>query len=158
MGNLTSVPPAGQIQKNPTLQPIVHLSGFICMMKKCSAAALLGLLLLAGGCATHFTNLTPQHQERNANNLYPVEVALDSRQQTLRWQTIQPQIVVGTEFYSMRPTKMMANRWEGLVPVPAGTNLIHYRYKFDFNYNAMGAPKSDSALSGEYTLRILDKP
>src|SRR5882762_3102661 len=100
MGNLTSVPPAGQIQKNPTLQPIVHLSGFICMMKKCSAAALLVLLLLAGGCATHF---------------YPVEVALDSRQQTLRWQTIQPQIVVGTEFYPMRLTQLMSNRWEGLV-------------------------------------------
>ena len=110
------------------------------------------------GCATTFTNLTPQHQERNANNLYPVEVALDSRQQTLRWDSIHPQIVVGTEFYSMRPTKMMANRWEGLVPVPAGTNLIHYRYKFDFSYNAMGQPKSDSALSGEYTLRIFDKP
>jgi len=128
------------------------------MLNKFPAACLLTLLLLMSGCATTFTNLTPQHQERNANNLYPVEVALDSRQQTLRWDSIHPQIVVGTEFYSMRPTKMMANRWEGLLPVPAGTNIIHYRYKFDFSYNAMGAPKPDSALSGEYTLRILDKP
>ena len=58
----------------------------------------------------------------------------------------------------MRPTQLMTNRWEGLVPVPAGTNIVHYRYKFDFNYNAMGNPKSDSALSREYTLRIIDKP
>jgi len=52
----------------------------------------------------------------------------------------------------------MTNRWEGLVPVPAGTNIVHYRYKFDFNYNAMGKAKSDSSLSGDYTLRILDNP
>ena len=76
----------------------------------------------------------------------------------MRWDSIKPQIVVGTDFFPMRPTLLMTNRWEGLVPVPAGTNLVHYRYKFDFNYNAMGAPKSDSALSGDYTLRIVDKP
>ena len=127
------------------------------MSKKFLTALLLPLLLFVGGCTTLFTNLTPQHQERNPNHLYPVEVALESRQQTLRWESIQPQIVVGTEFYPMRPTLLMSNRWEGLVPVPAGTNLIHYRYKFDFKYNAMGNPKSDSALSPDYTLRIEDK-
>lgn len=83
---------------------------------------------------------------------------MDSRQQTLRWDSIRPQIVVGTEFYPMRQTQLMRNRWEGLVPVPPGTNLVHYRYKADFQYNAMGNPKSDSALSPEYTLHILDKP
>jgi hypothetical protein len=50
----------------------------------------------------------------------------------------------------------MTNRWEGLVQVPAGTDVVHYRYKFDFSYNAMGGPKPDSALSPEYTLRILE--
>jgi hypothetical protein len=125
------------------------------MLKKCSAPFLV-LCLLVGGCATHFTNLTPQQQERNANNLYPVEVALDSRQQTLLWQSIRPQIIVGTEFYAMRPTQLMTNRWEGLVPVPPGTHLVHYRYKFDYDYNAIGKPKSDSSLSAVYTLRIID--
>ncbi len=127
------------------------------MRKKCLTALSLSLLCLASGCTTVFTNLTPQHQERNANNLYPVEVALQSRQQTLRWNSIKPQIVVGTEFYPMRPTLLMTNRWEGLVPVAAGTNLVHYRYKFDFQYNAMGNPKSDSALSPEYRLRVEEK-
>jgi hypothetical protein len=127
------------------------------MLKKCLTVSLLPLLLFAGGCSTVFTNLTPQVQERNSNNLYPVEVALQSRQQTLRWQSIKPQIVVGTEFYPMRPTLLMTNRWEGLVPVPPGTNLVHYRYKFDFQYNAMGQPQSDSALSKDFTLRIEEK-
>ena len=115
------------------------------------------LPLLLTGCQATFTNLTPHQQVRNDNNLYPVEVALDSRQQTLRWETIRPQLVIGTQFYSMRPTLLMSNRWEGLVPVPAGSNLVHYRYKFDYNYNAMGKPKSDSALSPEYTLMVVDK-
>ena len=133
-----------------------HLQAYRFMLMKSRSVLLLPLLLLISGCQATFTNLTPQHQERNANNLYPVEVSLNSRQQTLLWSSIKPQIVVGTEFYPMRPTRLMTNRWEGLVPVPAGTNLVHYRYKFDYNYNAMGQPQSDSALSSQYTLRILE--
>ena len=117
---------------------------------------LLCLPLLAG-CNATFTNLTPLQQARNTNNLYTVEVSLVSRQQTLRWESIKPQIMMGTELYLMRPTPLMTNRWEGLVPVPPKTNIIHFRYKFDYQYNAMGRPRPDSALSQEYTLRILDK-
>jgi len=116
---------------------------------------LLSALFLTG-CAATFTNLTPQQQRRNANHLYPVEVAFTTRQQTLRWETIQPKVVVGTEIYPMHPTPLMTNRWETLLPVPPGTNLIHYRYKFDFECNAIGGRKADSALSPHYTLRILD--
>jgi len=125
------------------------------MFKK-SLPVLLSSLLLAG-CATQLTNLTPTQQVRNPNNLYPVEVAFDTRQQTVRWQSIHPQIVVGAEFYDMRPTPLMTNRWEGLVPVPAGTSLVRYRYKLDFQYNRMGKPGIDSVLSSEYTLRVLDQ-
>ena len=43
------------------------------------------------------------------------------------------------------------------VPVPDGMNVVHYRYKFDFKYNAVGEPpQNDSAISPEYTLRILE--
>ncbi len=119
---------------------------------------LLFLPLLLAGCATTFTNLSPAHQVRNANHLYPVEVALNTRQQTLRWESIQPYVNVGSEFYPMRPTKLMTNRWEAIVPVPAGQNTVKYRYKFDFKYNAMGKPpQNDSAASPEYILRILDR-
>jgi hypothetical protein len=114
------------------------------------------LLPLLAGCAATFTNLTPKQQVRNADNQYMVEVALNSRQQTLRWDSIRPHIMVGTEYYPMRQTLLMKNRWEGLVPVRPGTNVVHYRYKFDFDYNAFGSPKTDSALSEEYTLRIID--
>lgn len=82
---------------------------------------------------------------------------MTSRQQTLRWESIKPQILVGSDIYQMRPTLLMTNRWEGLIPVSPGTNHVHYRYKFDFQYNAIGHAMPDSALSPEYSLRILDK-
>jgi hypothetical protein len=124
------------------------------MLKK--SLPLLSLSLLLAGCATQFTNLTPQQQVRETNNLYAVEVAFNTRQQTVRWQSIQPKVVVGTEFYEMRPTPFMTNRWEGLIPVPPDTSVVHYHYKFDFRYNRMGTPGNDNAVSRDYTLRIME--
>ena len=126
------------------------------MLKKSLAFAVLPLLL-AGCATTDFTNLTPRQQVRNANNLYPVEVALSSRQQTLRWESIKPQIFVNGEFFPMQPTPLMTNRWEGLVPVPPGANTVTYQYKFDFLNNAFGGPVPNSAFSREYTIRIIEQ-
>jgi hypothetical protein len=123
------------------------------MTKKFLPVLLLPLLL--AGCATSLTNLTPLKQVRNANNLYPVEVAFDSSQQALRWEGIRAQILVGEATYPMRPTLLMTNRWEGLLPVPPGLNSVNYRYKLDYECNSFGKPKSASRLSPEYTLQIL---
>jgi uncharacterized protein YceK len=125
------------------------------MLKKILPLMLVPLLM--GGCAATFTNLTPKQQMRNANNLYPVEVALASRQQTLRWDTIKPQIIVGADSYPMRPTPLMSNRWEGLVPVQSGVNVVHYHYKFDFMANAFGPAQPDSASSQDFILLIQDQ-
>lgn len=127
------------------------------MLKK--LLPVLFLPLLWTGCSTPFTitNLTPLQQTRTTNNLYTVEAAVSSRQQTLRWDSIHPQIVVGSELYLMTPTMLMSNRWEGTLPVPPGTSVVHYRYKFDFKYNSWGPAGSDSALSPLYTLRITEQ-
>ncbi len=124
------------------------------MWKKLFPVLLLPVLV---GCNATFTNLTPQQQVRNPDNQYPVEVSLASRQQSLRWTSIRPQIIVGTESYPMRPTPLMTNRWEGLVPVPKGKNEVQYRYKFDYEYNRVGRPGTSSAFSPEYTLKIKDQ-
>ena len=113
--------------------------------------------LLLAGCATTLTNLTPLYQTRNDNNLYPVEVALSTRQQTMRWRSIHPQIVVGSEIYEMRQTLLMTNRWEGLVPVPPGVEVVHYRYKFNFMENAFGPPQPNSVISRDYTLHVVNQ-
>ncbi|HYG22882.1 MAG TPA: hypothetical protein VEH04_08875 [Verrucomicrobiae bacterium] len=125
------------------------------MLKKC-LAFLVSPLLLAGCTSTHFTNLTPSQQVRNPNNLYPVEVSLITRQQTLRWDSIKPYIVVNNEFIPMRPTPLMTNRWEGLVPAAPGAESVTYQYKFDYLNNAVGGPVPNSAFSREYTFKLLE--
>ena len=123
------------------------------MLKKFLPVLLLPLLV---GCNATFTNLTPRQQPRNSNNLYPVEVAFTSRQQSLRWDSIHPQIVVGNEYYSLRPVQLMTNRFEGLLPVPPNATTVRYHYKFDFKYNAMGPARADSATSPEYSLKVIE--
>ncbi|HTX21303.1 MAG TPA: hypothetical protein VMD27_05555 [Candidatus Aquilonibacter sp.] len=114
-------------------------------------------VLLLTGCATTFTRLTPLEQPRNANNLYPVEVEFNSDQQSLRWDSIKPYVLVGSESYPLRQVPMMDNRWEGYVPVPQGTNEIAFRFKFDYLYNNMGTePKPNSAYSPLYHLEIVE--
>jgi hypothetical protein len=112
------------------------------------------LPLLLAGCATSITNLTPLQQPRNADNQYTVEVALDSSEQALRWESVRPQILVGNMSYPMRGTLLMTNRWEGLVPVPPGASSVTYRYKFDYECNSLGKPKAASQVSRPYTLKI----
>ena len=115
-------------------------------------------VLLLTGCASTFTRLTPLQQPRNPNNLYPVEVAFNSQQQSLRWESIQPYVLVNGELYPLRQVPLVKNRWEGFVPVPQGVNSVDYRFKFDYKYNAVGSkPKPSSAYSATYRLTIIDQ-
>jgi hypothetical protein len=117
----------------------------------------LSVLLLAG-CASTFTRLTPLQQSRNSNNLYPVEVAFNSTQQSLRWETIQPYVLANGELYPLRQVPLVQNRWEGFVPVPPGANSVDYRFKFAYKYNSVGSdPQPASALSPIYKLTIVDQ-
>jgi len=120
---------------------------------------LLPVLLLAG-CSTPatITRLTPNVQPRNPDNQYAVETALDSQQQSLRWNSIHAYVVVNGRAQPMRQVPMVKNRWEGLVPMPAGANTVNYRFKFDYLYNSFGsAPKSNSVMSRIYTLKVVDQ-
>ncbi|HEX7469562.1 MAG TPA: hypothetical protein VF437_02345 [Verrucomicrobiae bacterium] len=129
------------------------------MLKKFLPILLLPLLL--AGCTSTLTNLSAQRQSRNADNLYPVEVAFKSSQQSLRWETIQPYIKVNGQLLPMRPTPLMTNRWEGLIPVPAGAREVDYQYKLDFQFYRLdkqfGTPQTDSVRSHTYKLQILDQ-
>ena len=124
------------------------------MMKK--PLMILPLLLLLAGCTSLSTNLSAQRQLRNAENLYPVEVSFDSLQQSLRWYSIQVSVMVGKDSYPMRRTHLMNNRWEGLVPVPAGEKTVSYFYKFNYDYTDFGKVGKASAASRTYKLLILD--
>lgn len=127
------------------------------MFKKLAPALLLGLLLT--GCATsNITRLTPRQTIRSADGWYPVEAVLHSDQQSLRWDTIEAYVVVGSQSYPMHLTSMMTNRWETLIPVPAGTDTIEYHFKFDYYYNAWGVPPQQTSMySKAYKLKIGDQ-
>jgi hypothetical protein len=110
--------------------------------------------LVLTGCASMFSNLTPTQQPRNANNLYPVEVAFGSSQTTLRWDSIHPYLLVNGQLYDMHQTPLMTNRWEGYVPVAPSDSSVTYRYKFDYLNNEFGQPKPNSAYSPAYSLQV----
>ena len=119
-------------------------------------ALVFGIVLLTG-CSTTITNLTPSQLPRSANNLYPFEVALDTNQRSMVEDSIKAYVMVGMESYPMQPTPMLKGRWDTLVPVPAGTNFVHYRYKFDYQYNAVPQRRESSLLSPMYTLQIVNQ-
>lgn len=120
---------------------------------------ILTLGLLAAGCtSTTITNLTPKQEPRNANGFYQVEAQMNSHQQSIRWETIEPKVIVGKDVYPMRLTPLLTNRWETLVPVPAGNSAIKYHFKFDYKFNDFGVPpQPDSKLSPDFELHILDR-
>jgi hypothetical protein len=115
-------------------------------------------VLVLTGCAGHFTRLTPLQQPRSPNNLYRVEVAFNSQQQSLRWETIQPSVLVNGESQPLHAVAQVQRRWEGFILVPPGVNSVTYRFKFGYKYNAIGsAPKPASAASPLYKLTIVDQ-
>jgi len=115
-------------------------------------------MMLLTGCAATFTRLTPLQQPRNPNNLYPVEVAFNSKQQSLRWESIQPYVVVDGVPYPLHAVQSVQNRWEGTILVPQSANSVNYRFKFDYKYNAVGTgPKANSSFSRIYKLTIVDQ-
>lgn len=118
---------------------------------------LLPLLALVGCTTSKFTRLTPNQQVRNPDNLYPVEVAFDSNQQALRWESIKAYVVVNGQPTALRPVPMVRNRWEGIVSVPPAAGSIQYKFKFDYLYNSFGkAPQPNSEASKVYTLKIVE--
>lgn len=118
--------------------------------------ALMTGLALTGCISSSVTNLTPRNQDRNAENVYPVDIVFKSNLRTIRPESIRPYVQIGNDNYLMRRTPVVPDRWETLVPVPDSQNLVNYRVKVDFQYNSMGGPKPNSVLSSSYQLVIHD--
>lgn len=126
-------------------------------MTSVSRFALVLLLVGFTGCTTStITNLSPRQQPRSANGLYLFEAAWETRQQSLRPESITPVVVVGDLAYPMRPSPL-TNRWETLVPIPPDTSMVVFQYKFDFLYNTLRGPQRDSRTSQSNVLYIIDR-
>jgi hypothetical protein len=126
-------------------------------MRKFARLAAVFALVLAGCATSRITNLTTTRQPRNASGVYPVEFAWDSQQQTLIPGSLKPYVVIGFDFYPMRPALGISNRWETVIPVAADKNSVIYHFKVDYEFRTFGKPEKSSRLSGEYRLDIVDK-
>ena len=125
-------------------------------LKKFLPLVLLPLLLVGCG-TTAITNLTPSRLPRKDNGQYPFNVEWSSRQQSLIKDSIKAYVVIGLEQYPMQRTPLLTNRWETLVPIGADKESVHYRYKFDYEYQGFAVREPDSKLSKVYQLFILEK-
>ena len=127
-------------------------------MTTCKIVLALMLSLILGGCVTNtVTNLTARQIPRNANGVYLFEVVFDSNQQSLRLESVQPQVLIGPNSYPMQPALKLKDRWEALIPITATNQSASYRYKFDYQYNRFGNTGSGSVLSQSYRLEIVDQ-
>ena len=120
-------------------------------------ALALALFAMFCGCSTTISNLTPSQQPRNPDNLYPFEVTFDTNEKAIRENTLKPSVMIGSELYPMEPAPMLKYRWEAQIPIPADTNHVYYRYKFDYKYDRIPTPGEGSRLSPTYQLEIVDK-
>jgi uncharacterized protein YceK len=118
-----------------------------------SLLPLLAAASLLGGCTT-ITNLTPAMQPRNSTGLYSIEVQWDTREQAIRPETLKPSVLVGLDLYAMKPTPLVQNRWETLVPIAPDKDSIRYRFKFDYDVAEIPARHKGSKLSPEFKLQI----
>lgn len=117
-----------------------------------------GLLALGlTGCTSStIINLTPSQQARNDSGLYLVEAEWKSNQRSIRYDTLAPKVVIGTNEYTMRQTQLLTNRWEALIPVPKDEKHLNYHYKFDFKFTTVPAKLNDSKVSPPYQLNVVD--
>ncbi len=114
--------------------------------------------LLLGGCArTTLTNLTVGQQPRDANGFYRVEIIWENNDNTVRHETVNPVVLVGTNAFPMQRTALVTNRWETLLPVPVNERDVVYRIRVDWKFNAIGAPQRNSIMHGPYQLMIKDE-
>ena len=124
-------------------------------MKLGRSVLLLTLMFLMVGCIrSTITNLTPSRLPRNQAGLYPVEMEWASNQTALRHETVEPAVLIGTNIYPMQRTQLLTNRWEALVPVQMTNNVLRYRIKVNWKFNAVPVPEGNSQLSQEYLLLI----
>jgi hypothetical protein len=126
------------------------------MIKKYLLLGLTPLWLTA--CATStITNLTPSMLPRNEKGLYPVEAAFDTQQRTLKEASLAPLVIADPDAYPMRRVLNSNNRWESMVPIPAGKKELTYHFKVDYDVTGFNKVEKSSLESQEYKLYILDK-
>ncbi len=125
-----------------------------------TARALLALAAatLAAGCTSTITNLTPSALPREASGLYQFEAEWTTTQRSrdLRQDTIEAYVVADQKMYPMERVPRIQDRWEAHVPIPPGTNVLYYQFKWDYGTAGFGRTVPNSLRSQTYRVEIVD--
>jgi len=119
------------------------------------------LAVICVGCTTSaITNITPSRLPRNTTGLYKVEVIWESNAEALMPETIEGVVSVqghNTTYPMKRQPGSLTNRWETLIgPLSADEDLVRYRIKVNWKYNAVPVPRENSQLTRQFRLHIID--
>ncbi|MDH7503417.1 MAG: hypothetical protein QHJ82_12005 [Verrucomicrobiota bacterium] len=119
---------------------------------------LFGLLLavLAGGCSTTITNLTPNAAHRSPDGLYTIEARWDTNQRTMIWDSLEPYIIIDGKLIPMQKSDVLPNQWRATIEVPQQKSFVIYQFKFNYLTQGFGSKHPDSRLSRTYQLRIVE--
>ncbi|MBI3880240.1 MAG: hypothetical protein HY301_09265 [Verrucomicrobia bacterium] len=123
------------------------------LLKKFFPLLVLALALAFTGCSS-VTNLTPRNYARTPDNLYHFELKLESRQQSMIWETIKPVVQIGDAELPMERVHRMSDRWQATVPLPAKPGIVYYRYKVYFEYYDFNHRGADTILSSPYKIEV----
>ncbi len=126
----------------------------------CRISGLLAALLLAAGCTSSISNLTPTAATRETSGLYRFETEWTTTQRTrnLRQSEIRAYVVLDQRIYPMERVPNMTNRWEADVPLPVGKSPVFYYYKWEYATAGFNKNHPNSIRSPEYRLEIVDQP
>ena len=125
---------------------------------RCRIPGLLAALVLAAGCTSRVSNLTPTASPRESSGLHHFESEWTSTQRTrnLRQSDIRAFVVLDQKLYPMERIPGMTNRWEADVPLPAGKNPVFYHFKWEYATAGFGQTHPNSIRSPEYRLELVD--
>ncbi len=125
---------------------------------QCRIPGLLAALVLAAGCTSRMSNLTPTASPRETSGLYHFETEWTSTQRTrnLRQSDIRAFVVIDETVHPMERIPDMTNRWEADVPLPVGKNPVFYHFKWEYVTAGFGANLPNSTRSEVYRLEVVE--
>lgn len=121
-----------------------------------STLFVVGLLLLSG-CASICDNLTPQKGPQNSSNTYSMRMKSCVKDKGLVAGSVQPQIVINGQTYSMKKDPLLANTFVYDYKMPAEQNHVSYYYLVHYKTQLHGSIRDCLHSSDLYRFELINR-